>query len=110
MNLQYLGLHEINGSLVFLDGVKDVFFEEMVEIRLSDGSLRQGRVVAIEGERVVVQVFEGTAGVSLVNTKTRFLGHPMTLPMSREILGRVFNGTGKPIDGLGDVTSTSTAT
>ena len=103
MNLQYLGLHEINGSLVFLDGVKDVFFEEMVEIRLSDGSLRQGRVVAIEGERVVVQVFEGTAGVSLVNTKTRFLGHPMTLPMSREILGRVFNGTGKPIDGLGDV-------
>lgn len=103
MNLQYLGLNEINGSLVFLDGVKDVFFEEMVEIRLDDGTVRQGRVVQIDGERAVVQVFEGTSGVSLVNTKTRFLGHPMTLPMSREILGRVFNGTGRPIDGLGDV-------
>jgi V/A-type H+-transporting ATPase subunit B len=103
MNLQYLGLHEINGSLVFLDGVRDVFFEEMVEITLADGTTRQGRVVEIDGERVVVQIFEGTSGISLVNTKSRFVGHPMTLPMSREILGRVFNGTGHPIDGLGDV-------
>ncbi len=103
MSIRYLGLHEINGSLIFLDGVKDVAFEEIVEILLDDGSIRRGRVVQIDGERVVVQVFEGTSGISLGNTKTRFLGHPMKLPLSKEILGRVFDGTGVPIDGLGDI-------
>ena len=103
MNLQYLGLHEINGSLVFLKNVENVSFEEMVEIRLDDGSLRRGRVVEIEGNNVVIQVFEGTTGISLANTKTRFLGQPMQIPLSKEVLGRVFNGTGKPIDGLGPV-------
>lgn len=103
MNLQYIGLKEINGSLIFLDGVKDVSFEEIVEIILDDGTTRRGRVVQIQGERVVVQVFEGSNNISLTNTKTRFLGHPMKLPLSKEILGRVFDGSGLPIDGLGDV-------
>ncbi len=103
MSIRYLGLHEINGSLIFLDGVRDVAFEEIVEILLDDGSVRRGRVVQIDGERVIVQVFEGTSGISLGNTKTRFLGHPMKLPLSKEILGRVFDGTGVPIDGLGDI-------
>ncbi len=103
MNLQYIGLKEINGSLIFLDGVKDVSFEEIAEIVLDDGTIRRGRVVQIEGERVVVQVFEGSNNISLKNTKTRFLGHPMKLPLSKEILGRVFDGSGLPIDGLGEV-------
>jgi V/A-type H+-transporting ATPase subunit B len=103
VNRQYIGLHEINGSLIFLEGVEGVSFEEMVEIRLDDGSIRRGRVVQITGDKVVVQVFEGTNNISLTNTKSLFMGHPMKLPLSKEILGRIFDGTGKPIDGLGPV-------
>ena len=103
MSLQYVGLNDINGSLVVLDHVQNASYDEMVEIELNDGSLRLGRIVQIEGERVVVQVFEGTNGLSLANTKTRLLGHPMELPVSKEILGRVFSGAGRPIDGLGPV-------
>jgi V/A-type H+-transporting ATPase subunit B len=103
MSLQYVGLNEINGPLVVLDHVKDASYDEMVEIALKDGSTRLGRVVQIEGERVVVQVFEGTNTLSLKNTKTRLLGHPMELPLSKEILGRTFSGAGKPIDGLGEI-------
>ncbi len=103
MNLQYIGLDEIKGPLIFLDGVKDVGFEEMVEIKLNDGSSRFGRVVQMEGERVAIQVFEGTQNISLVNTKTKFTGHSVEMSLSKEILGRTFNGSGRPIDGLGEV-------
>ena len=103
MSLQYVGLNEINGPLVVLDHVKNPSYDEMVELECKDGSRRLGRIVQIEGERVVVQVFEGTNTLSLENTKTRLLGHPMELPLSKEILGRVFTGAGKPIDGLGEI-------
>ena len=104
MSLQYKGLNEINGPLVALDHVKDAAYEEMVEIQCKDGT-RSGRIVAVEGERVVVQVFEGTDSLSLKNTQTRLLGHPMELAVSKEMLGRVFSGTGQPIDGLGPMYS-----
>ena len=103
MSVQFVGLKEINGPLVVLDQVKGVSFEEMVELMLEDGTIRTGRVVLIEGERAVIQVFEGTRGLSLTNTRTRLLGHPMEMPLSKELLGRVFNGSGRPIDGLGEV-------
>lgn len=103
MLIDYIGVKEINGSLIVLDDVEDASFEEMVEIRLDDGSIRQGRVVQIDGKRVVIQVFEGTRGISLNNTRTRLKGHPMELALSPEILGRVFDGSGRPIDGLGDI-------
>lgn len=103
MSLQYVGLNEINGPLVVLDHVKGASYDEMVEIQINDGTTRLGRVVQIEGERVVVQVFEGTNGLSLENTKTRLLGKPMELPVSKEILGRIFSGAGRPIDGLGEI-------
>lgn len=103
MGLQYIGLNEINGPLIFLDNVEGVSFEEMVEIQLDNGATRLGRVVQIEGKKAVIQVFEGTNSISLKNTKTRFMGHPMELPLSKELLGRVFNGSGKAIDGLGDI-------
>ena len=103
MSLQYLGLDEINGPLVFLDHVEGVGYEEMVEIRCKDGSSRMGRVVQLEGSRAAIQVFEGTNGLSLTNTRTRFEGKPMELPLSLELLGRVFNGSGRPIDGLGEI-------
>lgn len=103
MIIEYSGLKEINGSLVVLDNIKGASYDEMVEIRLDDGSSRTGRVVQMEGERVVVQVFEGTKGISLVNTSTRFTGHPIELSLAPEILGRVFDGLGRPVDGLGEV-------
>ncbi len=103
MNLQYIGLEEINGPLVFLDDVEGVGNEEMVEIKVDDGSVRYGRVVQIVGKRVAIQVFEGTNGISLDNTRATFTGHPVEMGLSKEILGRTFNGSGKPIDGLGYV-------
>ncbi len=103
MIIDYVGVKEINGSLIVIDGVKDAFFDEVVDIRLDDGSIRRGRIVTMEGERVVVQVFQGTRSISLSNTRTRLTGHPMEMPLAPEIVGRVFNGSGEPIDGLGDV-------
>ena len=103
MIIDYVGVKEINGSLIVLDGVKGVSNEEIVDIRLDNGTVRQGRVVQIEGERIVVQVFEGTRRISLKNTRTRLTGHPMEMPLSPEIIGRVLDGAGRPIDGLGDI-------
>ncbi|MBQ6019234.1 MAG: V-type ATP synthase subunit B [Clostridia bacterium] len=103
MIIEHLGLTRINGALVVLDGVKNAAFNEMVELRLDDGTSRTGRVVQIDGERVVIQVFEGTKGISLVNTKTRMTGRPITIGLSPEIVGRVFDGLGRPADGLGEV-------
>lgn len=103
MSLEFVGLKEINGPLIALDGVKDVSFEEMVDIALDDGSRRTGRVVQIEGEKAIIQVFEGTRSISLRNTHTKFQGRPMEIPLSREVLGRIFDGAGRPIDGLGEI-------
>ena len=103
MIIDYVGVKEINGSLIVMDGVKGVSNEEIVDIKLDNGTVRQGRVVQIEGERIVVQVFEGPRRIRLKNTKTRLTGHPMEMPLSPEIIGRVLDGSGKPIDGLGDI-------
>ena len=103
MIIEHLGLSQINGSLIVLDNIKDASYDEMVELRLENGTTRTGRIVQIEGEKVVIQVFEGTKGLSLVNTKTRMTGHPIELALSPEIVGRVFDGLGRPIDGLGEV-------
>lgn len=103
MSLQYVGLHEVNGPLIFLDHVLDASYEEMVEIKCSDGTTRLGKVVQLEGDKAAIQVFEGTNGLSLKNTRTKFTGRPMELALSKEILGRTFNGSGQPIDGLGEI-------
>lgn len=103
MIIEYSGIKEINGSLIVLDNIKDAAYDEMVEIKLDDSTVRTGRIVQIEGERVVIQVFEGTKGISLVNTETRFTGHPIEMSLSPEIIGRVFDGLGRPADGLGEV-------
>ena len=103
MSIQYLGLGEINGPLIALDKVQDIGYDEIAHIKLSDGTERTGRIVEIHGERAVLQVFEGTRGISLTNTRTSFTGRPMELALSEEMLGRVFSGAGKPIDGLGDI-------
>lgn len=103
MSTYHIGLKAINGSLIVLDNVKDVGFDELVNIKISDGSTRQGRVVQIDGEKVIVQVFEGTTGLSLENTKTLFTGRPIEMALSTELLGRIFSGCGKPIDGLDNI-------
>lgn len=103
MSLQYMGLKDINGPLVALEGVSGASFDEIASIRLNDGSERIGRVVEMEGDRVILQVFEGTTGISLNNTRTTFSGKPLEIPLATEMLGRVFNGAGRPIDGLGPV-------
>ena len=103
MALQRMGLQEINGSLVVFDHVQNASFDEMVTLKLQNGTTRTGRVVQIDGERVVVQVFQGTNGLSLANTTSNFTGKPMEIPLSKEILGRIFNGAGRPIDGLGEI-------
>lgn len=103
MAIEYLGLKEISGPLIVLDNVKGASYEEIVEIDVAGEEKRMGQIISIEGDKAVVQVFEGTEGISRINTKTRLTGEPLKLPLSKEILGRVFNGVGKPIDGLGNI-------
>ena len=103
MIIEYVGVKEINGSLVVIDGVKGASYEEIVDIRLDNGTVRQGRIVQIEGDHVVVQVFEGTRDLSLENSSTVLTGHPMEMPLAPEIIGRILDGAGRPIDGLGDI-------
>lgn len=103
MIIDYVGVSEIYGSLIVIEGVRNVANEEIVDICLDNGTHRTGRVVQIDGDKIVIQVFEGTREISLENTKTRLKGRPMEIPLSKEILGRVLNGIGRPIDGLGQI-------
>ena len=102
MAIEYMGLNNIQGPLVVLEGVDDAFYEEMVTVTLDSGERRIGRVTEIAGDKAVIQVFEGTSDLSLTNTKTKFNGEPMRLPLSKEMLGRTLDGVGRPIDGLGE--------
>ena len=103
MIIKHLKAEQINGSLITIDGVKEASFEEVATLYLDDGTKRTGRVVQIEGESVTLQIFEGSRGISVTNVSTVFEGTPIELPLSPEILGRVFDGLGRPIDGLGQI-------
>ncbi len=103
IRIEYTGLSEINGSLVALEGVTGVAYDEMAELTLEDGSRRMGRVILIDGDRVVLQIFEGTDGIAMDGVNTCFSGEPLKLPLSGEITGRIFTGAGQPRDGLGPV-------
>lgn len=93
----------MQGSLITLEGVQGVTYDELAEITLGSGERRYGRVIRIDGDRVVLQVLEGTEGIDMEHVNTHFTGRPITLPLSKEILGRIFDGSGKPIDGLREV-------
>jgi V/A-type H+-transporting ATPase subunit B len=93
----------MQGSLDALEGVKNVNYDELAELTLDNGERRYGRIIRIDGEKVVMQVFEGTDGIDMEHINTRFTGKPVTLSLSKEILGRIFDGTGKPLDGLREV-------
>ena len=96
---EYKTVEEISGPLMMVRMVQDVTFDEMVEVELHDGSLRRGRVLEVGGDTAVVQLFESAAGINLADARVRFLGHPLQLGVSGDMLGRVFNGMGRPIDG-----------
>ncbi|MFZ0367723.1 MAG: V-type ATP synthase subunit B, partial [Nitrososphaeraceae archaeon] len=87
---------------MIVDGVTKASFDELVEIETNDGERRLGKVLEIGYGKAVVQVFEGTTGLAITGTRVKFLGKTMTMPVSQELLGRVFDGLGRPNDGLPD--------
>ncbi len=96
---EYTSVTGVAGPLMIVEGVEDVSYGEVVEIKTSSGESRRGQVLeAIEG-KAVIQVFEGTSGIDTLKTKVRFTGETMKLPVSLEMVGRIFDGTGRPIDG-----------
>ena len=103
MSIEYLGLSQISGPLVVLEGVRGAAYDEIVEFTIDGNEKRLGRIIEDYEDKAVIQVFEGTDGMSLTNTHTVLTGHPMELAVSSEILGRTFDGIGRPIDGLGPV-------
>lgn len=106
MSIEYLGLSSINGPLIVLEGVQDAFFDEIVEFVVDGKERKLGRIIEIYEDKAVIQVFEGTENMSLLNTHTKLTGHPMEIALSPNMLGRIFNGIGQPIDNFGPITST----
>lgn len=105
MKIRYLKLNEVRGPLIVLDGVNDAAYDEMVELDIEGEGRKRGKVVQIDGDKIIIQVFEGTSGFSLDNCSLSFAGKPMRIQLSRDILGRVFNGIAEPIDGAGEIYS-----
>ena len=95
---EYKTIREIASPLMVVDGVEGVTYDELGELELPNGEVRRCKVLEVEGNKAVVQLFESAQGINLAETKVRFLGHPLQLGVSEDMLGRVFNGMGEPID------------
>ncbi|MHC1605245.1 MAG: V-type ATP synthase subunit B [Candidatus Methanofastidiosia archaeon] len=102
---EYSSVKEVSGPIMIVEGVEGVGYSEVVEITMPTGQKRRGQVLEVEGDIAVIQVFEGTSGLSTSKTKVRFTGDTLKLPVSPDMLGRVFNGIGEPIDGGPDIIS-----
>ena len=100
---EYKTIREIASPLMVIDRVEGVTYDELAEIELPNGEVRRCKVLEVDGDRAVVQLFESAQGINLAQTKVRFLGHPLELAVSEDMLGRVFNGMGRPIDGGPDI-------
>ncbi|KAG5563958.1 hypothetical protein RHGRI_000211 [Rhododendron griersonianum] len=98
IGMEYRTVSGVAGPLVILDKVKGPKYQEIVNIRLGDGTTRRGQVLEVDGEKAVVQVFEGTSGIDNKYTTVQFTGEVLKTPVSQDMLGRIFNGSGKPID------------
>ena len=105
MAIEYLGLSSVEGPLVVLEGVQDAFYDEIVEFVVDHKTKKMGRIVELNEDKAIIQVFEGTENMSLDNTHTRLMGRPMEVTVSPEMLGRTFNGIGQPIDDMGPLIS-----
>lgn len=101
---EYLELEKIEGPLIVLSGVSDCAYDEIVEIKTPQG-IRHGKVVQLYKDKAIIQVFEPTSGMSVKDISVKFTGKPLEIPLSKEILGRVFNGIGEPYDGGGEIYS-----
>ena len=97
---EYVGVAEVVGPLVIVENIHNVGYNEMVEVVDLQGRIRTGLILETSEGRAVVQVFEGTSGLTLPRTRVRFKGKPLEMPVSRDVLGRVFDGIGRPRDGL----------
>ena len=95
---EYKTVTEVVGPLMLVEGVEGVNFDELVDIEMQTGERRRGRVIEIEEGRAMVQLFEGSTGINLESTSVRFLGRPLELGVSEDMVGRAFNGLGEPID------------
>ncbi len=104
MKSEYLLIDKVEGPLIVLSGVKDAAYDEIVRIN-TGGKIRTGKVVQISEDKVVIQVFENTTGLSIHNSSVNFTGRPLEIPLSKDILGRAFNGIGNPIDDAGEIFS-----
>lgn len=100
---EYKTIRQVANPLMVVEGVEGVTFDELVEIELPSGEKRRGKVLEVNGSKAVVQLFELAQGINLAQSKVRFLGHPLELAVSEDMLGRVFNGMGQPIDGGPDI-------
>ncbi len=100
---EYRTIHEVVSPLMVVEQVEGVTYDELCEIALPNGEIRHGKVLEVNGDRAVVQLYESAAGINLRDSKVRFLGHPLELAVSEDMLGRVFNGMGHPIDGGPDI-------
>ena len=105
--VQYSKIAEIKGPLVIVDGVDNAAFDELVEIETTEGERRLGKVLEVGNGKAVVQVFEGTSGLSISGTNAKFVGKVMEMPVSEQVLGRVFDGLGRAKDGLPEPVATS---
>lgn len=105
MNKQYLMLDRVQGPLIVLSQVEGVSYDEIVEIVVDNYERRKGKVVQLYEDKTIIQVFESTTGMSLNNTTVAFTGKPLEISLSKEILGREFNGIGEAIDGGGEIYS-----
>ncbi|WP_306483378.1 V-type ATP synthase subunit B [Anaerococcus sp.] len=95
---EYKTVSEVVGPLMLVQGVEGVSFDELVDIEMQTGERRRGRVIEIAEDRAMVQLFEGSTGINLKSTSVRFLGRPLELGVSEDMIGRAFNGLGEPID------------
>ncbi|MBV7389545.1 MULTISPECIES: V-type ATP synthase subunit B [Enterococcus] len=95
---EYMTISEVVGPLMAVDKVEGVKYEELLEIRMKNGEIRRGQVLEISEDKALVQVFEGTSGIHLQESTARFLGHPLELAVSEDMIGRVFDGLGRPKD------------
>ena len=102
---EYKSLTDVAGPIIIIEGVEECSFGELVEVYLPDGTIRKGEVLEAHQNHALVQMFEGTSDLNIASTRIRFKGRPIEINLSPDIIGRIFNGFGKPIDQGGSIIS-----
>ncbi|MCK5224678.1 V-type ATP synthase subunit B, partial [Candidatus Calescamantes bacterium] len=103
MAREYKTSKEISGPLLLVEKVEGIKYEELVEIELGNGDIRRGQVLEVDRDRALIQIFEGSSGLNLPQAKIRFQGKSIEISLSSDMLGRVFDGQGRPIDDGGEI-------